>query len=263
MRVATRLGAMTAFAFIATADFAEATEIRVYTSGAPAAAVRVIAADFAQQTGHHLSFTVGQPADIQKRLKTGEEADVIILPSSIVARLSKSGGLHAGSTVDLARVGIGVVVRDGAQHPDISSAAALKVLLLSAHSVVYPDPQEQGGGSAGRAIEAMIERMGIADTIKAKRRLASAIGGGVAMVAAGKAEVGLFNVSEIMPIKGVSLVGPLPAELQNYIVFSAAIPANSTSGEPAASFIKMLGAPAARAAWQQAGLEPVDATAPK
>jgi molybdate transport system substrate-binding protein len=167
--------------------------------------------------------------------------------------------LRAGSAVDLARVGIGVVVRTGARTPDIANAAAIRKLLLEAHSVVYPDPTS-GGGSAGRAIAHMIDEMSLTETVRAKLTRASAIGGGVALVAGGNVEVGLFNISEILPIQGVQLVGPLPAELQNYIVFSAAIPVRNTAPEPAAAFIQALAAPEARDAWRNAGMEPVGGT---
>ena len=203
-----------------------------------------------------LTFTVGQPATIESDLDAGAKADVVILPSPVVAMLGGTGALRAGSAVDLARVGIGVVVRNGASAPDISNAAAIRKLLLDARSIVYPDPTS-GGGSAGRAIAHMIEEMGLTETIRPKLTRASAIGGGVALVAGGNVEVGLFNISEILPIQGVQLVGPLPAELQNYIVFSAAIPVRNTAPEPASAFIQALAAPAARDAWRNAGMEPV------
>jgi len=115
------------------------------------------------------------------------------------------------------------------------------------------------GGSAGRAIAAMIDRMGVAAAVKPKLMLVHAIGGGVDLVAAGKAEVGFFNISEILPVRGAALVGPLPVDLQTYIVFDAAIAADAVAPAAAASFIKTLAAPAERKAWQKAGLEPLGA----
>jgi molybdate transport system substrate-binding protein len=259
MRVIARFGALTVLGILGTATVAAAAEIRVYCSGAPAPAVQAVAADFAAQTGHHLTFIVGQPATIAGDLATGAKADLVILPAPAVATLKTSGTLRADGTVDLARVGIGVAIRSGAPRPDISSAASIRQLLLDAHSIVYPDPREQGGGSAGRAIARMIERMGIADNVRPKLTLTTAIGGGVALVAAGKAEIGLFNTSEILPVNGAALAGPLPPELQTYIVFDAAIPVAAAAPAPAASFITMLGAPAERPAWQKAGLEPLGA----
>jgi molybdate transport system substrate-binding protein len=261
MRAATGIRAMTVLACVGAADFADAADIRVYTSGAPAQAVKSIAADFTASTGDALTFTVGQPAMIQHRLAAGEKADVVILPNGVISKLSKSGAMRAGSAVDVARVGIGIVVRGSANAPDISNAAAIRSLLLAAGSIVCPDPQEQGGGSAGLAIARMIEKMGIADTVKPKLTHATAIGGGVDLVAAGTAEVGLFNVSEIVPIKGVTLVGPLPDELQSYIVFTAAITAADPAPAPAAAFIRKLTDPSERPAWQKAGMEPLGTAA--
>ena len=260
MKAATGACAIAMLAFIGTARLADAADIHVYSTGAPAMAAKAVAENFAVATGHRLTFTVGQPATIESDLDAGAKADVVILPSPVVAMLGGTGALRAGSAVDLARVGIGVVVRTGAPPPDISNAAAIRKLLLDARSIVYPDPTS-GGGSAGRAIARMIEEMGLTETIRPKLTRTSAIGGGVALVAGGNAEVGLFNISEILPIQGVQLVGPLPAELQNYIVFSAAIPVRNTTPEPALAFIQALVAPAARDAWRNAGMEPVGAAA--
>jgi len=251
-----RLRAIVLLVSVGTANAAGATEIRIYCTGATAAAVRAIAADFSSQTGDHPSFIVGQPATIESDLAAGGNADVVLLPAPALATLKASGAMRAGSAVDVARVGIGVVVRSGAPRPDISNAAAIRRLLLDAHSVVYSDPAT-GGGSAGRAIAVMIERMGITKAVKPKLMLVHAIGGGVDLVAVGKAEVGFFNISEILPVQGAALVGPLPAELQTYIVFDAAITAGAAAPAAAASFIKMLAAPAERPAWQKAGLEPL------
>jgi molybdate transport system substrate-binding protein len=235
---------------------AHAEEIRVFSTGAPSAAAKAIGAKFSGDTGDRLNFTVEQPAALQQRLAAGEQADVVILPAPVIAKLNSAGSLRADSTVDLARVAIGVVIRDGAKRPDISSVSAIRQLLLDARAIVYPDPRS-GGGTAGRAIAHMIDRMGITKAVENKLTRKSAIGGGVVLVAEGKAEVGLFNISEIMPIKGVTLVGPLPAEVQNYIVFAAAIPENDPAPKLAAAFIKRLADPEARQAWQDAGLEPV------
>ena len=259
MKAATGACAIAMLAFIGTARPAGAADIYVYSTGAPAMAAKAVAETFAKATGHHLIFTVGQPATIESDLDAGAKADVVVVPSTVVTMLAGTGALRAGSAVDLARVGIGVVVRNGASAPDISNAAAIRKLLLDAHSVVYPDPTS-GGGSAGRAIARMIEEMGLTETIRPKLTRASAIGGGVALVAGGNVEVGLFNISEILPIQGVQLVGPLPVELQSYIVFSAAIPVRNTAPEPASAFIQALAAPAARDAWRNAGMEPIAGT---
>jgi molybdate transport system substrate-binding protein len=256
MRVAAGVRTLTILVILSAASFADAADLRVFSTGAPSVAAKVIGAKFSAETGDRLKFSIGQPAAIQRRLAAGEQADVVILPSRIIARLNASGAWRTGSAIDLARVGIGVVVRDGSNRPDISSAAAIRKLLLDAHTIVYPDPRT-GGGSAGRAIAHMIDQLGIADAVKGRVTRKSAIGGGVDLVAKGAAEIGLFNISEILPVKGVTLIGPLPADMQNYIVFTAAIPAGNAAPEPATLFVKTLAEPAARQAWRSAGLEPV------
>jgi molybdate transport system substrate-binding protein len=241
-------------ALLGFAGAAEASDIRIFSTGAPAEAAKALAASFARATGNHVVFTVGQPATIEGDLAAGDGADVVILPAEI-AKLVGSGALRPDSTVDVARVGIGVVVRGGAAKPDVSSAAAIRKLLLDARSIVYPGPE--GGGTAGLAVARMIEQMGLTDTIRPKLVLTSAIGGGVALVAAGKAEIGFFNISEIMPVKGVTLVGPLPPELQSYIVFDAAIPKSNRVPEPALACIHALVIPAAAEVWRRSGMEPM------
>jgi molybdate transport system substrate-binding protein len=259
MTAATGIRILTMLVLTATARPAAAAEIRVYCSGAPAEAAKIIAADFGRDTGDHLTFIVAQPAVIQGDLAAGDKADVVILPSPVVAMLTGTGVLRANSAVDIAQVGIGVVVRAGAARPDISSVAAFRKLLLDAHAIVYPDPSEIGGGSTGRAIARLIDKLGLTETVRPKLTVKPAIGGGVDLVAAGKADIGIFNISEIVPVKGVTLVGPLPAELQSNIVFSAAIPNSNAAPGPAAAFIKRLADPAARRVWQNAGLEPLGA----
>jgi molybdate transport system substrate-binding protein len=161
--------------------------------------------------------------------------------------------LRPGSRVDLARVGIGVAVREGAPLPDISNVEAVRKMLLAARSIVHPDPQ--GGGFTGAHLARMVDKMGITDAVKPKLTLLFAIGGGVAAVANGEAEIGLFNVSEILPVKGVKLVGALPSELQSYINFSGAIHAGSAAPEPAQAFLRSLADPTAREAWSAGGFE--------
>ncbi len=255
MKTAARIG-MAALALFGRVTLADAADIRIHSTGAPAPAVKAIAAEFSVRTGHRFTFTVGQPVTIEGDLAAGGKTDVVIAPAPVIAKLEKSGTVRADSIVDLARVGIGVVVRAGARQPDISSAAAIRKLLVDARSVVYPDPAS-GGGSAGRQIARMIEQMGLSETVKPKVTRIAAIGGGVKLVAQGKAEIGFFNISEILPVPGVTLVGPLPAELQSYIVFDAALASSAITSQPAADFIRALTAPAARQTWQKAGLEPL------
>jgi molybdate transport system substrate-binding protein len=257
MQVILRLSSLAGLLFVVATARAEAAEIQVYSSGAPAGAAKIIATDLAKKNNDHFDFTVAQPAAIQASLAAGNKADVVLLPRLLVTTLTGSGMLRNDSAVDVARVGIGVVVRKGAPIPNIADVAAISQLLRNAKSVAYPDPAEPGGGSTGLAIAHMIEKLGLTDTVQPKLTVKSAIGGGVALVADGKAEVGLFNISEIVPVKGVTLVGPLPADLQNYVLFTAAITVKSAAPEAASAYIKRLTDPTVWPAWQSAGLEPV------
>jgi molybdate transport system substrate-binding protein len=242
-------------ASLAVAPTAAADEIRVLSTGAPAEIVKHLAAKFARESGHRILVTVANPATILQKLSGGETPDIVVAPAAIIDSLAKSGTMLAGSRVDLARVGVGVVVREGAARPEISTAEAVRRMLVGARSIVYPDPA--GGGQTGAALTRMIDRMGLAEIVTPKLTLRQAIAGGVALVASGEAEIGMFNISEILPVGGVTLVGPLPPELQSYIVFAAAIYARSVSPAPARALIGAMSDPAAREQWKAGGLESV------
>src|SRR5207245_5993167 len=146
-----------------------AADVRVFTSGAPADIQRGLARDFSERSGHRLVITSGTLGSIQQRLSGSEIADVVVLPAPTIEALEKAGKLRPGSRISLARVGIGVAVRQGAPLPDVSSVDAVRRALLAARSIVHPDPQ--GGGFTGAHISRMIERMGIADAVKPKVKL--------------------------------------------------------------------------------------------
>lgn len=232
---------------------ASADDIHVFTSGAPSAVERAIGAKFTRATGHHVDITAETLRKVRESLDKADHPDVVVLPMRIMNGLERAGAFRAGTKVDLARVGIGMVVREGAPKPDISTPDALRQALLKAHSIAHPDPK--GGGFAGAQIDRMFDKLGIADQVRPKVVLMYAFTGGVATIAKGGAEIGLFNISEILPVKGVTLVGPLPAELQSYIVFSGAIHVRSSAPEAATAYLRALSAPDARAAWSAGGFE--------
>jgi molybdate transport system substrate-binding protein len=232
---------------------AASTDIGVFTSAAPAEVEKALAAKFAQTTGNRVLFTVGTVKEIQDKLSGSQKPDIVILPAAALDVLDSEAGLRHDSRIELARVGIGVVVREGAPLPDISTTDAVRKTLLAARSIAHPDPR--GGGFAGVQIARMFVRLGIADAVKPKVTLAYAFAGGVAQVANGDAEIGLFNISEILPVKGVTLVGPLAPDLQSYITFSAALHVGSTAPGPAMAFLRSLADPDAREAWRTGGFE--------
>jgi molybdate transport system substrate-binding protein len=232
-----------------------AADIQVFTSGAPSAVQKRLAPAFEKATGHTVVITAATLREIRKRIAGDSKPDVVVLPRAALMSIEKAGALRPGSMVDLARVGIGVVVKEGAPLPDISTVDALKKTLLNAKSIAHPDPK--GGGFTGVHIDRMFERLGIAEAVRPKVVLGYAFTGGVANIAKGVAELGLFNISEIVPIKGVTLVGPLPAEHQNYLVFAGALHVRAASPEPAAAYLRSLTAPSAMDAWKAGGFEAV------
>ena len=230
-----------------------AADIHVFTSGAPSAVQKDVAAKFMQATGNRVVITAETLSKVRETLAGAEHPDVVVLPIPAMNALDKSGAFRPGTQIGLARVGIGVVVREGAPLPDISTVDALRKTLLNARSIAHPDPQ--GGGFAGAQVDHMFEKLGIADQVRPKVVLMYAFTGGVANIAKGGAEIGFFNISEIVPIKGVTLVGPLPEELQSYITFAGAVHVRSNAPEVATAFLHALSDPSARDAWKAGGFD--------
>ncbi len=232
------------------AERSGAAEIRVLSANAAQLPERELAAEFTKETGHQVSFTFGSPGTIQQKVAAGEIFDLLVMPIAAIEALDKAGKLLPGSRRALARVGIGVAMREGAPKPDLSTPEAFRKTLLDARSITYSDSST--GGLSGLSVEKMLAKLGIAEAVKAKAILRS---DGQQLIADGKAEIGLYNVSEIPRAKGVVLAGPAPAAAQVYIEYDAAVPATNGSPEPALAFLKFLSRPAARARWEAAGLE--------
>jgi len=231
-----------------------AADLHVVASGAPAQVVQAVAATFSHATGDQVSVTVATVAEVERKLAAAPGPDVVILPAPVIGRLDKGRTFASASRTELARVGIGVAVRAGAPLPDISTEEAVRKLLVAARSIVHSDPA--GGGFAGAQVARVIARLDVADLVRPKTTYQFAIGGGTAAVAKGEAEVGLFNISEILADTGVTLVGPLPPSLQSYITFVGAVHAARASAEEARAFLRSLVAPQSRDIWTKAGFEP-------
>jgi molybdate transport system substrate-binding protein len=232
---------------------ASAAEITVLTAGAFKSVVMAIVPEFETQSGHKVTVANDTAGALAKRIADDERFDVVILTPPAIDQLAESGRLARFSPVRLARVGIGVAVKDGAKLPDISTVAAFETALREARSVAYIDPA--AGGSSGIYLAQLFAKMGLADIIKAKAVLVP--GGLVAeRVATGEAELGIHQISEILPVKGITLVGPLPAEIQNYTVYAAGLGANAKEAEAAKALLKALSGTAAAAVLKAKGMEP-------
>jgi molybdate transport system substrate-binding protein len=232
---------------------AAAAEIKVLTAGAFKQVLLALLPDFERTSGHKVTVENDTVGALTKRIAGGEVFDLAVLTPKAVDDLAKEGKFVAGSRASLARVGIGVVVKDGTPKPDISSVAAFKQALLAAKSVAYIDPA--AGGSSGIYVAGLLDKLGIAGEVKPKAKLIP--GGAVAEhVAKGEAELGIHQISEILPVKGVTLVGPLPAEIQNYTVYAAGVGAHAKESDAAKALLKTLTSPAAAEVLKSKGMEP-------
>jgi molybdate transport system substrate-binding protein len=230
-----------------------AAEIKVLTAGAFKPVVLALVPDFEKQSGHKVVVDNDTAGALKKRIEGGEAFDVAVITPAVVDDLAARGKIIGGSKVNLATVGVGVVVKEGAPKPDVSTVEAFKKMLLTAKSVAYIDPAS--GGSSGIYIDKLLERLGIADQVRAKAKLKK--GGHVAdLIVSGEAEVGLHQISEIVPVKGASLIGPLPKEIQNTTTYAAGLSTTTKNKDAAQALIKTLSGPAAAAVLKSKGMDP-------
>ena len=229
---------------------AHAAEVTVMATQAIKAAFVELVPGFESSTQHKVSpVWVGE---IMKRIKEGEVVDLVILNRGQIDELTKLGKLVQGSRVDLAKSGVGVAVRAGAPKPDISSSDALKRALLAAKSIAI------SSGSSSVYMVGLFQRMGIADEIKPRiRQIAPGLAVGE-VLARGEAEIGFQQVSELLPIGGITYVGPLPPDIQNYTLYSGGIHTGAKAPDAAMELLKFLKSPASRPAIVRAGMEPSD-----
>jgi len=235
-------------------QLADAAEIKVVSGGAFKQVLTALAAQYQNESGNTLDIsyqTVGQHLAL---IRDGKQPfDVAVLTPDAIDGLVKEGKIVPGTRADLAKVGVGVVVKAGASLPDISTVEAFKKTLLAAKSVAYIDPK--AGGSSGIYVAKLLERLGIADQVNAKAVLVQ--GGAVAdHIADGEAEIGVHQISEILPVAGVTLVGPLPAEIQNYTVYAAGVGTAAKDAATARALVKFLAGPHALSIIKAKGMEP-------
>jgi molybdate transport system substrate-binding protein len=228
---------------------AKAAEIRVWAARAIATVLAEIGPQFERATGHKLIISSDLPPAFARRANAGEPFDILISGSSPVDEWIKDGKLIAETRTEIARSGIGVEVRAGARKPDISSVEAFKRALLDAKSIAYLRV------GSGIYVNGLLERLGIAEAIKSKvTRPESDIVS--ELVATGKVELGLVVITQILTTAGVDLVGPLPPEVQSYVVFTAGVSAKSTAPDAAKQLIKFLTGPRAIPVIRAQGMEP-------
>jgi molybdate transport system substrate-binding protein len=251
MRIGSKLTALAAAVCLtALAGRANAADITVVATGGPLPEVMgVLGPMFEKASGHTIKLSIKAAPAIIKDVKEGANIDLIVAGDAAIDGLVKDGLIAAGSSAKVMQSRVGLGVRTGAPKPDISTAEALKATLLAAKNVAYSQ------GASGQFFTTVIAKLGIADQIKAKAVIVSGRPVGAA-VASGEAEVGIQQVAELVPVAGVTLVGALPAEVNQIIGYSVGIPGKAKEMDSAKALAKFIASPEALAAYKQKGMEP-------
>jgi molybdate transport system substrate-binding protein len=229
---------------------AHAAEVKVMAVNAVKEAYVELIAGYEKSSGNKVTTIWGGSEAIAKRVGDGEVADIVFSTASHIDKLILAGKLVAGSRVDFAKSSVGVAVRSGLPRPDISSGDAVRKAVLAAKSVAY------SSGASGFYLAEMFKKMGIADEIKDKvKQPASGVQIGE-LVARGEADIGFQQVSELLHVKGIDYLGPLPADIQNVTVFSMGLHAAAAAPDAARALLRFLTAPGAGPVIAKTGLEP-------
>ena len=229
---------------------AQEPPLRVLSSNGVKAALVQLQAESERIAGHPLDITFGTSASTRQRVLAGDGFDVAILTAEVIDELAKAGKVERASTVRLGRSGIGIGVRAGMAKPDIDTADALKHVFYAVRSVSYA-----GDGASRPFIERMFGTLGITETMQTKTILEQGSVRAAARVVAGDADMLITLVSEIVPVPGMELVGPLPSEFQNYVSFAAAVGSSAQHADSAAKLIAFLSGHGASPAFTGSGIE--------
>jgi len=230
------------------ATTADAAGLRVFASNGVKAAIQELTPQLEMASGGLLAIEVSTTADLRQRIEKGEPFDIAILTDDAMAALAKAGKLSPTQT-KVARVGIGVGYRQGAQKPDVTSAAAMKQSLLNAKWIAYTP-----NGASFPTIDTMVQRLGIAKQFQERSRLTGP-GAAPAAVATGEADLVITLISEILPEPGVVVAGPLPSEFQSYLGFSAASSPKAAGDPHVAALIAFLKMPTAATVYVAKGMQ--------
>lgn len=232
---------------------AEAAEIKVLTAGVYKPVITAIQAVFEAAHGHKLVIVDGTAPEVVKRVNAGEAFDVIIIAPDALDELIAKGKVTSASRVPLARVGLGVMVKSNALPPNIGSVDALKKALTEATSIAFADPGS--GDPGGIHVDTLLKKLNLGEAVKAKLKLAKP-GEVTDMVKRGNAALAIAPVSEIVGVNEVKLVGPLPAELQNYMTLAAGVNAQAKEAQAATLLLEVLSGPAGAIVLKAKGMEP-------
>jgi molybdate transport system substrate-binding protein len=233
---------------VVAAGMAQAAELKVLGTPGVREFYAELVPEFERASGHQVATVWAGTVDVMKRIGGGETVDLVIVASDSLDELIKLGKVM--SRVDLAKSGIGIAVRAGALRPDITSADAIKKTLLAAKSIAY------SSGPSGVYFAGLVKRMGIADEIATRMKQIPPGGSVGELVARGEAEIAIHQQSELLPVKGIDIVGPLPADVQKITVFSAGLHVGAREGDAAKALVAFLTAPAAVPVIKKHGMDP-------
>jgi molybdate transport system substrate-binding protein len=244
------LAAAMLFGMSLAATTARSAEIVVFSTISAKEALIELVPEFEHASGHKVNITYAGGSGLSKQILGGTQGDLFIGPEEFTAPLIKAGKLQAGSNTVFARSTTGLAVRAGVPKPDISSAEKLKNALLAAGAVTYT------AGASGMHFVKVLERLGIADAIKAKLVVPGPGELAGAVVARGASDIAVQQISELLPVPGIQILDPLPAEFQQLILYGVSAFAQSAQGEAAQAFVSFLRSEAARVVLRKKGLDP-------
>jgi molybdate transport system substrate-binding protein len=227
--------------------------IRIMSGGAPKEIFRELTPRFERQSGHKVEFVFAVMSALRDRLAAGEKADVLVMPTNILDGYQNDGAVRPQGRAILGLIGVNAVVRSGAAKPDLSTTEMVKQAMLNSRAITHATP---GATPSGTHMGKLIEKLGIADAMKGKIIHRPALEGGVQLVASGEAEIGFYPKSEVVNTDGLTVVGPLPADIQLTTIYGAAVTAGSAAPDAGAAFIAFMCDQEHRAAWAHAGFDP-------
>lgn len=222
--------------------------------GAPKPVFDILGPRFFAQTGHELNALYDSMSGLASRLQAGEVFDVLVVPLPLLEDHVKNGVVRPEGRAALADVGLAVGIKAGRKAPNISSPDALRNALQNARAVVHAPPTATPSGAQS---DKVIKELGLADALAGRVIHKVGLAGGLAAIASGEADFGIFPKSEIVGAEGITLVGALPTSLQLIIHYSAGVTTVSEASDAAAEFIRFLIAPENRSVWENSGFDPV------
>ena len=249
----TFLGLAAAALLLLHPTIARGDEVTLIAPGGIKAAVEQLIPGFEQKTGHKVKATFGSGLGTKQQVARGEPFDVPIVQPPYPQVLS-SGHVVAASETPLASVAIGVAVRTGQRKPDVSTPEAVKRMLLAAKSVSYPDPA--GGAAAGVSFTETLEKLGIAEQMQPKIKLAQGGAAAMAALAKGDVEIGLTFISEIITEPGVESAGALPREISTPTALVGFVGAHAKAPAAAKALLAYLSSPEAALVYRERGMQP-------